>query len=225
MVRKTVKMDEPANSSHTSNASPPNRAVLNRSAIDDLTSPIRHAGKPKTPWLTYLLGRPLASDEQEGRKIGVFAGVPALGLDGLSSAAYGPEAALTILLPLGAAGLGYIGPIRWRSWCCWASLHLLPADDRRVSGEWRLVYRCQGKPGPERQPAGGRRAMLDYVLNVAVGISAGVGALVSAVPALQSIPCRFASSCCWPSRWSNLRGTSKKPAGHSPCRHMCSSLR
>jgi amino acid transporter len=41
-------------------------------------------------------------------------GVPAMGLDGLDglgSAAYGPEAALTILLPLGAAGLAAFGPI------------------------------------------------------------------------------------------------------------------
>lgn len=34
-----------------------------------------------------------------------------LGLDGLASAAYGPEAALTILIPLGAAGLAYSGLI------------------------------------------------------------------------------------------------------------------
>ena len=68
-----------------------------------------------------LLGRPLASCEQSERKIGVIAGVPALGLDGLSSAAYGPEAALTMLLPLGAAGLYYIGPmLRANHWECTA---------------------------------------------------------------------------------------------------------
>ena len=37
--------------------------------------------------------------------------MPTFGLDALSSAAYGPEAALTVLLPLGAAGLFYILPI------------------------------------------------------------------------------------------------------------------
>jgi amino acid transporter len=58
-----------------------------------------------------LLGRPLASSEQEEVKIGVLAGVPAMGLDALTSSAYGPEAALTILIPLGAAGLNYIAPI------------------------------------------------------------------------------------------------------------------
>ena len=34
-----------------------------------------------------------------------------LGLDALASAAYGPEAALTLLLPLGVLGVGYIAPI------------------------------------------------------------------------------------------------------------------
>src|ERR1700730_2244148 len=68
----------------------------------------------KVLWMSLLdklLGRPLASSEQGEQKIGFLSGVPTFGLDGLSSAAYGPEAALTILLPLGAVGLVYIGPI------------------------------------------------------------------------------------------------------------------
>lgn len=40
-----------------------------------------------------------------------MAGIPLLGLDALSSAAYGPEAALTVLIPLGAAGLPFVGPL------------------------------------------------------------------------------------------------------------------
>ena len=61
--------------------------------------------------LTVILGRPLSSAEQGDQKIGVGSAVPAMGLDGLSSAAYGPEAALTLLVPLGAAGLHWIGPV------------------------------------------------------------------------------------------------------------------
>src|SRR5204862_509574 len=38
-------------------------------------------------------------------------GVPAIGLDALASCAYGPEAALAVLIPLGAAGVGFIVPI------------------------------------------------------------------------------------------------------------------
>jgi hypothetical protein len=41
-----------------------------------------------------LLGRRLASWQAEHVTIGVWRGVPALGLDGLGSASYGPEAAL-----------------------------------------------------------------------------------------------------------------------------------
>src|ERR1019366_1056019 len=58
-----------------------------------------------------LFGRPLASSQEGEQRVGLVAGIPMLGLDALSSAAYGPEAALTLLIPLGAAGLGYIGPI------------------------------------------------------------------------------------------------------------------
>ena len=61
--------------------------------------------------LDALLGRPLASKESRAEKIGAVAGIPIFGLDALSSAAYGPEAALTLLIPLGAAGIAYILPI------------------------------------------------------------------------------------------------------------------
>ena len=61
--------------------------------------------------MDWLFGRPLASHEEEGQKIGPLEGIPVLGLDALSSAAYGPEAALTLLIPLGAAGLRWVGPI------------------------------------------------------------------------------------------------------------------
>jgi hypothetical protein len=59
----------------------------------------------------WVLGRPLSDQEEEQQHIGTLAGVPVLGLDALASAAYGPEAALTVLLPLGAAGVGYMAPI------------------------------------------------------------------------------------------------------------------
>ena len=62
-------------------------------------------------WKAILLGRPLATREHAERKLGALARIPALGLDGLASSAYGPEAALTILLPLGMAGPRYILPI------------------------------------------------------------------------------------------------------------------
>ena len=58
-----------------------------------------------------LFGRTLSSAEERGEKLGPVTGIAIFGLDALSSAAYGPEAALTLLIPLGAAGIAYIFPI------------------------------------------------------------------------------------------------------------------
>jgi hypothetical protein len=55
--------------------------------------------------LDVLMGRPLANWEESGEQIGPSAGIPIFGLDALSSAAYGPEAALTLLIPLGMLGV------------------------------------------------------------------------------------------------------------------------
>src|ERR1700760_110676 len=72
-----------------------------------------HSTRPRGPMQLgdWLFGRRLASEEEKAHRIGPLAGIPVLGLDALGSAAYGPEAALTLLIPLGALGLSYVGPI------------------------------------------------------------------------------------------------------------------
>jgi amino acid transporter len=133
-----------------------------------------------------LLGKPLATSDERAEQIGPFAGIPIFGLDALSSAAYGPEAALTLLIPLGAAGVAYIVPVS-------ASIIVLLAivyfSYRQTimaypggGGSYTVASENLGTyPGLLAAAA----LMLDYVLTAAVGISAGVGALVSAVPQLQ----------------------------------------
>src|SRR6201996_6448836 len=61
--------------------------------------------------LDFLLGKPIATSDERAEQIGISKGIPIFGLDALSSAAYGPEAALTLLIPMGVAGLAYIVPI------------------------------------------------------------------------------------------------------------------
>ena len=51
-------------------------------------------------FLDIVFGRPMASKEERAEKIGPATGIPIFGLDALSSAAYGPEAALTLLIRL-----------------------------------------------------------------------------------------------------------------------------
>jgi amino acid transporter len=137
--------------------------------------------------LTNLFfGRTLASDEEGEQRVGVLAGIPMLGLDALGSAAYGPEAALTLLIPLGTAGVGFIGPI---SALIIALLFVVYFSYRQTivayphgGGSYTVAKENLGTISGLLAAAA---LMLDYVLVVAVGISAGVGALISAVPALQ----------------------------------------
>ncbi len=133
----------------------------------------------------YVFGRRLASDEEEEQKIGPLAGVPVLGLDALSSAAYGPEAALTLLLPLGALGLAHVLPITAIIVCV---LVIVYFSYRQTIGAYPngggSYTVAKENLGQFAALLAGAALALDYVLNVAVGISAGIGALVSAVPAL-----------------------------------------
>src|SRR5450755_1577075 len=85
-------------------AKPPNQRLV--TVVES-----RPPGQRRSTLGDFLFGRRLASSEEEERKIGPLAGIPVLGLDALSSAAYGPEAALTVLIPIGALGLHVIGPL------------------------------------------------------------------------------------------------------------------
>src|SRR4051795_11873673 len=60
---------------------------------------------------TILFGKPLRSDAEPEEQIGALQAFPVLGLDGLASASYGPEAALTILLVIGATASQQIVPV------------------------------------------------------------------------------------------------------------------
>jgi len=133
-----------------------------------------------------LFGRPLASHEEGEQRVGPVVGIPILGLDALSSAAYGPEAAMTVLIPLGAAGLGYIGAISTTIIVLLLIVYVSYLQTIGAypsgGGSYTVASHNLGRfPGLLSAAA----LLLDYVLVVAVGISAGVGALVSAVPSLQ----------------------------------------
>jgi hypothetical protein len=60
--------------------------------------------------LDLVVGKPISTSDERAEQIGVAEGVPIFGLDGLSSAAYGPEAALSLLIPLSLLGVKYIVP-------------------------------------------------------------------------------------------------------------------
>ncbi len=131
-----------------------------------------------------------------------------MGLDGLGSSAYGPEAALTILIPLGAASLSYVG---------WVMAPIVGLLLILFASYWQTIREYPNNGGAyivARENLGTHAGllaaaalMIDYVLNVAVGISAGVGALVSAVPALHDHILSLCLGILMLITLLNLRGT------------------
>ncbi|MCU1308548.1 MAG: amino acid permease-associated region [Acidobacteriaceae bacterium] len=137
-------------------------------------------------FIDVLLGRPLASTEERAEKIGTLAGIPIFGLDALGSAAYGPEAALTVLIPLGILEVRYIVPL---SATVIVLLTIVYFSYRQTieaypTGGGSYIVASQNLgilPGL----LAGAALLVDYILVAAVGIAAGVGAVVSALPNLQ----------------------------------------
>src|SRR3954471_21262359 len=155
-----------------------------------------------------LIGRKLANREGTQRKITAAEGVPVMGLDGFASAAYGPEAALTILLAAGAAGLGAIGPIMAAILALLALLFLSywqTVEAYPTSGGAYTV--AKENLGTKSGLLAATALMIDYVLNVAVGISAGVAALTSAVPVLHPYTLALCLGVLAVVTLANLRGT------------------
>jgi amino acid transporter len=136
--------------------------------------------------LDFLFGPPLRSDADRDERVGPPAGIPIFGLDALSSAAYGPEAALTLLIPLGAAGIAYLLPISISIVILLAIVYFSYRQTIEAypngGGSYTVASENLGSAAGLLAAAA---LMIDYILTAAVGISSGVGALISAVPRLQ----------------------------------------
>src|SRR5450631_4406778 len=132
------------------------------------------------------MGKPLATTEERAEHIGPIVGIRVFGLDALSTAAYRPEAALTLLIPLGLAGIQHIVPISFAIIGLLASVFFSYLQTivayPHGGGSYTVASENLGAYAGLLAAAA---LMIDYILNAAVGISAGVGALVSAFPLLQ----------------------------------------
>ncbi|HTV83476.1 MAG TPA: APC family permease [Acidobacteriaceae bacterium] len=136
--------------------------------------------------LDLLFGQPLPTSEERAEHIGPAAGIPIFGLDALSSAAYGPEAALTLLIPLGLAGVHFIVPITAAILALLVILYFSYSQTIEAYPHGGGSFTVAGENlGYRAGLLAAAALMIDYVLTAAVGISAGVGALISAVPSLQ----------------------------------------
>jgi amino acid transporter len=130
-------------------------------------------------------GQPGEPDEEEKHRLTTLSGLAALSLDALSSVAYGPEAIVLVLVAAGTAGLAYTLPV---TYAIVILLAVLVISYRQVieafpggGGAYAVASTHLGKM-PSLVAAGS--LIVDYVLNAAVGVSAGVAALTSAFPKL-----------------------------------------
>src|ERR1700678_3762724 len=123
--------------------------------------------------------------DEERDHLTALQGLAALSLDALSSVAYGPEAILVVLVAAGSAGLGYTLPI---TGAIIVLLSALVVSYRPViaafpnGGGAYAVSKAHLGRTPSLVAAAS--LIVDYVLNAAVGISAGIAAVTSAFPSL-----------------------------------------
>ncbi|MEU2338573.1 APC family permease [Streptomyces sp. NPDC013172] len=124
-------------------------------------------------------------DTGERHRLTAVTGLAALSLDAMASVAYGPEAIVLVLAAAGAHGLGFTMPV---TLAIAALLAVLVASYRQViaafpdgGGSYAVA---KTHLGARTSLVAAASLVLDYVLNVAVAVTAGVAALTSAFPAL-----------------------------------------
>ncbi|MDC0770917.1 APC family permease [Streptomyces sp. HD] len=124
-------------------------------------------------------------DTGERHRLTAVTGLAALSLDAMASVAYGPEAIVLVLAAAGAHGLGFTLPV---TLAIAALLAVLVASYRQViaafpdgGGSYAVA---KAHLGARTSLVAAASLVLDYVLNVAVAVTAGVAALTSAFPGL-----------------------------------------
>jgi amino acid transporter len=134
----------------------------------------------------FLIGRPLKSTALGEQKLNIFKALAILSSDALSSVAYGTEQILIVLATIGAIAFWYSVPIAVGVLFLLAALIL---SYRQIiysypqGGGAYLV--SKENLGEKAGLIAGGSLLVDYILTVAVSVSAGTDAITSAFPALH----------------------------------------
>ncbi|MBP1632565.1 MAG: amino acid permease-associated region, partial [Acidobacteria bacterium] len=154
-----------------------------------------------------LIGSPIPSAEHEHQLLPKVLALPVFSSDCLSSVAYATEEVVLVLALAGVAGFAFIGPIS-------IAIAALMAI---VITSYRQTVRAYPQGGGAflvaRDNLGLRPAMVaaaalltDYILTVAVSVSAGVAAITSAAPSVLSYRVLLALGFLVLLTVANLRG-------------------
>ena len=152
----------------------------------DNSHPIIHRATDYVPprtWHHWLFGRPLTTADAPHQTIGKAIGLAVFASDALSSTAYATQEIMFILAAVGTMAFGYIFPIAIAIVILLAivvvsyeqTIHAYPDG-----GGSYIVSRDNLGKSPSL--VAGAALLTDYILTVAVSVSAGVAQIVSAYP-------------------------------------------
>ena len=130
-------------------------------------------------------GQAAVQADDEKQRLTALGGIAALSLDALSSVAYGPEAILVVLVAAGASALKYSLPITGAIVVLLAALVISYRQVIEAFPNGGGAYAVSKTHlGTTSSLVAAASLTVDYILNAAVGVSAGVEALTAAYPAL-----------------------------------------
>ncbi len=163
--------------------------------------------QPPRSLRSFLIGRPLATADAPHQTIGKLVGLAVFASDALSSTAYATQEILVILAAAGTIAFGYVFPITIAIVVLLAivtisyeqTIHAYPGG-----GGAYIVARDNLGELPAQ--TAGAALLTDYVLTVAVSISAGVAQVGSAFPALYPYRVWIAVALVMLVMLINLRG-------------------
>ena len=154
-----------------------------------------------------IVGRPMASGEIEETLLPKTLALPIFASDPLSSVAYATESALVVLIAASAGAAHLVFPI---SIAIAALLAIVLASYRQTvqayetSGGAYVV--AKDNLGTFPSLVGAAALLTDYVLTVAVSIAAGIFAITSLVPSLETHKVLLSLGCLAIIVFVNLRG-------------------
>ena len=137
----------------------------------------------------WLIGSPIASAEHEHQLLPKMLALPVFASDALSSVAYATEEIALVLALAGTAALGLILPISLAIAALMAVVVISYRQTVRAYpyGGGAFIV-ANDNLGLKPAMVAAASLLTDYVLTVAVSISAGMAAITSAVPALVPVP-------------------------------------
>jgi amino acid transporter len=156
-----------------------------------------------------FFGRKLRTDQEMHERLGNSTALAVFASDALSSVAYATEEMLTVLLLAGAGSLAF-GTLMPLSAGIVLLLVILVFSYRQTikaypsAGGAYIVTRDNFGLLPAQ--VAGVALLTDYILTVAVSVSAGVAAMYSALPAIYPYRVVLAVFLIWVIAWMNLRG-------------------